>query len=82
MPGNAPDNVTDRMIDKAGGACKQPSDEQIHKHACENWRDLMNMVGDAAFESAEVDGCYDKSTEKTDVLITLRTQIPWVDVEI
>ncbi len=59
---------------------KQPSDEQIHRHVCDNWRDY---VGDnSAFEDAEIDGCYDISEEFTDVFITVRAQVPWVDVEV
>ena len=81
MPGNAPDNVTDRMIDEAGGACKQPTAEQVHACVCQKWRSLLRDAEDMAFEGAEVVGCYDVSLEQTDVLLTIHIPVPWEEVE-
>ncbi len=75
---NLPPGCTDRDTD--GGLVKQPTDEQVHAYACEDWRYLL--CGDAAFEDAEVLGCYKDTPEETDVFLTVRVRVPWVDVEI
>ena len=62
-----------------GGVIKEPSPDQIHKYACENWRSLLD--GTIGFENVEVDGCYDVSDEQTDVLLTVRVPVYWVDIE-
>jgi len=73
---NLPDDVTDSMVSKAGGACGPPTDEQLHAYVCDNWRWLIQeKIG---FEDVEVDRSYDDGA--TDVLLTVRMSVNWTDV--